>query len=256
MGEFAAVGTIRAVHYDTIGSTNAEALARAKNGEPGPLFVIAARQSAGRGRRGRPWVSAPGNLHATLLVTDPAPPAASPQLCFVAALALHDASIDCCPGLAPSRLKLKWPNDLLLDGAKLSGILVEGAALADGRIAAAVGFGVNCKQHPADVPFAATDFAAAGFDLAPAALLERLAARWLLRAGEWSRGEGFGAIRAAWLLRASGIGSAIEVRLPDRSLRGVFEGIDKQGALLLRKDNNECEMISAGDVFPIAARVG
>lgn len=257
MGEFPArAGTIPVVYYATIGSTNTEALARAKAGEAGPLFIVAGTQSAGRGRRGRPWVSEPGNLYATLLVADPGPAATSPQLCFVAALALHDAVLDCCPELAPSRLKLKWPNDLLLDEAKISGILIEGVALADGRIAAAAGFGVNCRHHPADTPFPATDFSEAGFGVSPESLLEKLAARWESRAEEWNRGDGFSTTRSAWLLRANGIGGAIEVRLPDRELQGIFETIDEQGALVLRKSSNEHETISAGDVFPVAHRQG
>jgi BirA family biotin operon repressor/biotin-[acetyl-CoA-carboxylase] ligase len=238
--------------FETIGSTNAEALVRAQAGEHGPLFVVAERQSAGRGRRGREWVSEAGNLYASLLVVDPAPAVASPQICFVAALALHDAVLDACAGLAPARLKLKWPNDLLLDQAKVSGILVEGTTLASGKLAAAIGIGVNCAHHPADTPFPASDFKVAGFDLSPAVLLARLGERWNARVREWDRGEGFAAIRAAWLLRATGIGGAIEVRLPDRTLAGTFEAIDEEGALLLRKADGAREAISAGDVFPIA----
>lgn len=249
-------GDIAVVFYDTIGSTNAEALERARSGEQGPLFIVAERQTAGRGRRGRRWVSEPGNLYATLLLIDPAVPSVSPQICFVAALALYDAVLDNCSGLDPTRLKLKWPNDLLLDGAKVSGILVEGTSLSDNRMAIAVGFGVNCKRHPDDVPFPANDFVKVGFDLSPKLLLERLAERWILRAKEWKRGKGFAAIRSAWILRASGIGSSIEVRLADRNLKGTFEAIDEQGALVLRKNDGARETITAGEVFLLAAQVG
>lgn len=245
-------GGIPILAFETISSTNAEALARAQAGERGPLFIVAECQSAGRGRRGRSWVSEPGNLYATLFIIDPAPAALSPQICFVAALALYDAVVDACAGLAPARLKLKWPNDLLLDQAKVAGILVEGTTLTGGKLAAAIGIGVNCRHHPADTPFPASDFAAAGLDLSPAALLARLGERWNARAREWNRGEGFAAIRAAWLLRATGIGGAIEVRLFDRTLAGTFEAIDEEGALLLRKTDGAREAISAGDVFPIA----
>jgi BirA family biotin operon repressor/biotin-[acetyl-CoA-carboxylase] ligase len=246
-------GGIPILAFETIGSTNAEALTRAQAGERGPLFVVSARQSAGRGRRGRAWVSEPGNLYATLLVVDPAPTALSPQICFVAALALYDAVLDACAGLAPARLKLKWPNDLLVDQAKVAGILVEGTTLPGGKPAAAVGIGVNCRHHPVETLFPASDFTAAGFNLSPAILLARLGERWNARAREWNRGEGFAAVRAAWLLRATGIGGAIEVRLPDRTLAGTFEAIDEEGALLLRKADGAREAISAGDVFPIAS---
>ncbi len=249
----ALAGSIPVIWHDSIGSTNAEALSLALSGERGPVFVAAKQQSAGRGRRGREWVSQPGNLYTTLLIADPAPPSLSPQLCFVAALALHDAVLDGCQGLAPSRLKLKWPNDLLLDGAKVAGILIEGSAIEKDRIAVAVGFGVNCKHHPAETQFPATDFAAAGFALSPQVLLGHLGVRWATRALEWSRGEGFQATRAAWLLRAAGVGSEIEVRLPQEILNGIFESINDEGALILRRQDNERVAISAGDVFPLNA---
>ncbi|HEY5216583.1 MAG TPA: biotin--[acetyl-CoA-carboxylase] ligase, partial [Pseudolabrys sp.] len=103
---------VRHITYETLGSTNAEALALARAGERGPLWISAQSQSAGRGRRGSTWVSAPGNLYATLLLAEPSAPALAPQLSFVAALALHDAVAECVPQLGPM-LTLKWPNDLL-----------------------------------------------------------------------------------------------------------------------------------------------
>src|SRR5258708_39940625 len=124
---------------DTVDSTNAEALRRARAGERGPLWIVARQQSAGRGRRGRAWVSPPGNLHATLLLTDPAPAAAAPQLGFVAGLALVDAAAAAAPLLA-SRLALKWPNDLLCGARKIAGILIEGEG---SPLTVAVGIGVN-----------------------------------------------------------------------------------------------------------------
>ena len=116
---------VRHIAHDTLGSTNAEALALARAGERGPLWITAKTQTAGRGRRGNAWVSAPGNLFATLLLTEPSPPKIAPQLSFVAALALHDAACECAPQLGPA-LRVKWPNDLLLGGKKVAGILIEG----------------------------------------------------------------------------------------------------------------------------------
>ena len=116
---------VRLIAYDTLGSTNAEALARGRAGERGPLWITAARQTAGRGRRGNAWVSEPGNLYASLLLTDAAPAAHLPELCFVVALAVRDAVCGGAPRSFRPKLKLKWPNDLLLDGAKLAGILIE-----------------------------------------------------------------------------------------------------------------------------------
>ena len=242
-------GGVAVVFFKTIASTNAEALARANAGEKGPLWVAAERQSAGRGRRGREWFSEPGNLHASLLLIDPAPAAATAGICFVAALALHDAVLDAAQGLAPARLKLKWPNDLLLDGKKVAGILVEGSSLVQGRTA--VGFGVNCRRHPQAADFPATDFAAAGLAVPPGTLLKALGERCVTRLREWDRGRGFSAIRTAWLARAAGLGGAIEVRLADRTIAGTFEAVDAAGGLVLKRSDGTRETINAGDVFPI-----
>jgi BirA family biotin operon repressor/biotin-[acetyl-CoA-carboxylase] ligase len=196
-------------------------------------------------------VSEPGNLYASLLLTDPAPPAVVPGICFVAALALHDAILDTAQGLAPAQLQVKWPNDLLLDGKKLAGILVEGSTRADGRTTVVVGFGANCAQHPVLTEYPATDLAAAGYPVAAEGLFLAVAERMALRLKEWNRGANFASIRTAWLARAAGIGSAIEVRLSDRTIAGVFEAIDLAGALVLRHRDGTHETVAAGDIFPL-----
>src|SRR5579885_1856171 len=221
---------VRTLTFDTLGSTNAEALARARAGERGPLWIAARSQTAGRGRRGAAWVSAPGNLYATLLLTEPSPQAAAPQLSFVAALALHDAVAGVAPHLGPS-LTLKWPNDLLLGGAKLAGILIEGES--DPAFAVAIGIGVNCAHHPEGTAYPATDLAAAGAVITPEALLAALAAAMAQRLAQWDRGDGFARIRAGWLKRAAGLGGDIRVRLPEREFSGRFEGLDEAGRLLV-----------------------
>src|SRR5260370_1683710 len=142
---------VRLVAHDVLGSTNAEALQLARQGERGALGVVAGRQTAGRGRRGRAWISEPGNLYASLLLTAPAPAVHWPQLSFVAALAIHDAVLDVAAGLKP-RLAIKWPNDVLLDGAKVAGILIEGQS-GRGEEAAEEGaapilIGANFSLHP------------------------------------------------------------------------------------------------------------
>lgn len=246
-------GGIPVVELETVGSTNTEALTRAKAGELGPLWLVARRQSAGRGRRGRPWISEPGNLYASLLLSDPAPASAVSGVCFVAALALHDALLDVAHGLAPAQLKLKWPNDVLLDGKKLAGILVEGLSLADGSTAAVVGFGVNCRHHPGQTEYPATNLAAAGYAVEAPALLTALDGTMASRLKEWNRGDNFSSIRAAWLARASGVGNPIEVRLPDRTIAGTFETVDPRGALVLKHGDGMRETIAAGDVFPLIA---
>lgn len=253
MSEFPAVaGGLAVAHFSEIGSTNAEALTRAASGAP-EQWVVADRQISGRGRRGRQWVSEQGNLYSTLLIYDPAPPAQSPQICFVAALALHDAICDCLPSLAAERLRLKWPNDLLLDGKKLAGILVEGA-VASGKQAVVVGMGTNCAHHPLDTPYPVTDFAAEGFSLTPPQLFSRLAERMMDRLAQWQRGRAFSETRNSWLVRAQDLGREIEVKLPERAIKGRFEEIDSEGALVLALPGGHRELIRAGDVFPAANR--
>lgn len=246
-------GSAPVVFLETTGSTNADALARAAAGERGPLWIAARQQNAGRGRRGRSWVSEPGNLYTTLLLTDAAPVSAVSGICFVAAVALHDAVLDAAHGLAPVQLKLKWPNDLLLDGRKVAGILVEGMSQA-GRHAAAVGIGVNCRHHPESTEYPATSLASAGYAVEPGDLLERLGETMRRRLIEWQRGDNFDAVRAAWLARASGVGSPIEVRLPSGLMKGVFEALDESGALLLRRSDGTRETVAAGEIFPFVAR--
>lgn len=240
---------VRYLKFDTLGSTNAEALTRARAGERGPLWIVAAAQTAGRGRRGASWLSAPGNLTATLLLTEPSPPAAAPQLSFVAALALHDAVAASAPQLGPS-LTLKWPNDLLVGGAKLAGILIEGES--DPAFAVAIGIGVNCTHHPNGTAYPATDLATAGALVTPEALLAELAAAMTRRLAQWGQGERFASIRADWLKRAAGLGGDIRVRLPEREFSGRFEGLDEAGRLLVT-DGGVLIAVGAAEVFGFSA---
>jgi BirA family transcriptional regulator, biotin operon repressor / biotin---[acetyl-CoA-carboxylase] ligase len=237
----------RVVVLDIVDSTNSEALRRAGAGERGPLWIVATEQSAGRGRRGRAWTSPAGNLHATLMLTDPSAPAAAPQLGFVAGLALHDAVAAAAPPLAPG-LALKWPNDLLFAGRKIAGILIEGEGEP---VAAAVGIGVNCRHHPDAMEYPATDLAAAGADVGADALFDDLTVAMQVRLDQWNRGAGFAAIRAAWLACAAGIGEPVRVRLAGRETAGRFETIDDSGRLMLRTGTGDVEAVAAGDVFPL-----
>jgi BirA family biotin operon repressor/biotin-[acetyl-CoA-carboxylase] ligase len=244
----AAAAGVGLIACDTVGSTNSEALAHARAGERGPLWITARAQTAGRGRRGRTWISEPGNLYATLLLTDPAPSERAAQLSFVAALATHDAIAACAPALV-ARLGFKWPNDVLLDGAKLAGILIE----AEGArpLMVAVGIGVNCRHHPAAADFSATDLAAAGAAAAVEELFGALSIAMVHRLREWDAG--FAPIRAAWLARAGGLGSELTARLGSRGdLTGRFETLDEAGRLVLRLPDGNVETIAAGEVFPVA----
>jgi BirA family biotin operon repressor/biotin-[acetyl-CoA-carboxylase] ligase len=238
---------VRHIKYETLGSTNAEALKLARAGERGPLWVSALSQNAGRGRRGSVWTSPPGNLYTSLLLSEPSPKPMAPQLAFVAALALHDALCDCAPRLGPL-FKLKWPNDVLLGPDKLAGILIEGES---GPVfAVVIGFGVNCAGHPPGMPFPATDLLRAGAVVAPDALLAALAAAMLHRLAQWQAGEGFAGIRTDWLTRAAGLGEDIRVRLPEREMRGRFHGLDEAGRLQLEQPGG-LAIVTAGEVFSL-----
>lgn len=213
--------------------------ALAQAGAAEGLWLRARRQSAGRGRQGRDWVSPAGNFHASTLVrlrpTDP--PAAT--LALVAAVALHEAVSLFCAGAV-----LKWPNDLLLDGAKLSGVLLERA-----DDAVVIGIGVNLAHHPDLAERPTTSLAAHGVQVAPDAFLDVLSetfARWLAR---W-RGEGVTSVRARWLEWAHPIGTGLTARLPDGpTVEGLFDGLDPDGALTLRLASGERRVIHAADVF-------
>jgi BirA family biotin operon repressor/biotin-[acetyl-CoA-carboxylase] ligase len=243
---------VRLIEHDSIPSTNADALERARAGERGLVWITARTQSAGRGRRGNRWISEPGNLYATLLLADPASARRAPQLSFVAALAVHDAIAGMAADLA-AHLALKWPNDVLCDGAKIAGILLEGEPLQRG-LAVAVGIGINCAHHPVHMPYPTTDLAATGTSTSPEALFRVLTNAMQRRLVQWNRGAGFAAVRADWLSRAVGIGGAIRVRLPEREITGRFEGLDDDGRLMLRLPEGRIEPVSAGEIFGLHVR--
>jgi BirA family biotin operon repressor/biotin-[acetyl-CoA-carboxylase] ligase len=236
---------VRHIAYETLGSTNAEALARARAGECGPVWISARRQDSGRGRRGSTWTSPPGNLYATLLLGDPSPPSVAPQLSFVSALALHDAIAECAPQIGPL-LKVKWPNDVLVGGAKISGILIEGES--EPAFAVVIGIGVNCVAHPPDARYGATDLATAGAMVTSGQMLMALSRAMQRRLSQWARGDGFAGIRSDWLKRAAGLGKDIKVRLPEREFSGCFEGLDDAGHLLVRGPAG-LVTVTAGEVF-------
>ncbi|MCC6777064.1 MAG: biotin--[acetyl-CoA-carboxylase] ligase [Hyphomicrobiales bacterium] len=240
---------VRLREHDTLDSTNAEALRLARAGERGPLWVVARRQTAGRGRRGRAWISEAGNLYASLLLSAPAARERWPQLSFVAAVAIHDAIATAATTLA-SRLAIKWPNDLLLAGAKVAGILIE----SEGGEAVTIGIGINCAHHPPATEQPATDLAAHGTVVSPERMLAVLADEMVSRLSQWRQGEDFGALRMEWLARAAGVGGEVRVRLADRELNGRFEALDAAGGLVLRLPSGEVITVAAGDVF-LPARV-
>jgi BirA family biotin operon repressor/biotin-[acetyl-CoA-carboxylase] ligase len=238
----AAAAGVGLVTFDAVSSTNAEALQIARAGGRTPQWVVARRQTAGRGRRGRTWVSEPGNLYASLLLIDPSPMDRAAELSLVAGLALHDAIAGRVPGLA-ARLKLKWPNVLLIDRNKLAGILFEGVGSA-----VIIGIGENCIHHPSGTQYPATDLAAAGVRATPEGVFAALSGAMVSRLAQWDRGAGFDAIREDWMARAAGLGRAIRISLPDGERLGHFETVDPAGRLVLRNADGTLEAFAAGDV--------
>ena len=233
--------------FDVIDSTNEEAKRLAMAGEAGPIWISAARQTAGRGRRGRVWESPTGNLAATLMLRPVRPASECAQISFSAALAASDM-LTAFAG--DTQLRLKWPNDVLAGGAKIAGILLESASQGTGAPSwLAIGIGVNLTTHPEGMEFPATSLKALGAN-APSAedALLHLAAAFAKWYEIWTA-EGFAAIRDAWLARAAGLGGRIRARLATGEKVGVFEGLDETGALLLREDGGALRAIAAGEVF-------
>jgi BirA family transcriptional regulator, biotin operon repressor / biotin---[acetyl-CoA-carboxylase] ligase len=235
-------------HLAETGSTNTDCLAAARVGDRGDLWITAGRQVSGRGRLGRHWISEVGNLYASALILDAAPLARLSTLPFVAALALH-ATLSELSSVDQKRIKIKWPNDILIDGAKISGLLIESEILASGAHAVACGFGVNVAHHPDAAHYPTTDLKTLGLTISPNQLFERLALNFASILDIWNRGKGFAKIREEWLRHAKGIGEPITVNLPLEQLHGTFIDIDAQGCLVFAGPMGEERIISAGDVF-------
>lgn len=224
------------------GSTNDECLALARAGAPEGLWLRADVQTGGRGRSGRNWISPPGNLYASTIVRPQPGDPMSPSLALVAGLAVHDAVAASAPG---RDLMLKWPNDLMYDGAKLAGILLEGE---DGAVIC--GFGVNLAHSPEGLDRPVTSLAAAvGIAPRPAEFIERLAdsfGQWL---GLW-RTRGLGFIIDQWRERAHPLGTPLNADLGEgKRIEGRFDGLDAIGALRLRLADGSVRVIQAGDIF-------
>ncbi|CAN7149774.1 biotin--[acetyl-CoA-carboxylase] ligase [Caulobacter sp. LjRoot300] len=235
------------VVLDEIDSTNAEARRRAEVGEAGPMWIVGLRQTAGRGRRGRAWETGAGNLAATLLFSTDKPPAEAAQVSFVAALAVADLLGAYVPA---SLVSLKWPNDPLLGGLKVSGILVESGTRPAGGLWIAVGVGVNLARKPIDSERPATALTTYrdAPPPSPVEAIEVLAAAFARWQDVWLR-LGFPAIAEAWTARAHGLGEPCVARLGTETLEGIAEGLDGDGALRLRLSDGQLRRVTAGDVF-------
>jgi BirA family transcriptional regulator, biotin operon repressor / biotin---[acetyl-CoA-carboxylase] ligase len=241
--------TFRTIVLDEVGSTNTEAFARAKAGERGPLWIVARRQTQGRGRSGRHWTSVDGNLYASLLQTLSCSPAHLHQLSLVAGVAVIDAIAAAARERPTPGLRLKWPNDVLVSDAKCAGILAETQIGGRGtEVTAVIGIGINLASHPSDLRRATTDLAAHGVEVTPEAMLAALAPSlegWL---ATWDVGKGFPGVRAAWLRRGGNLGESLSVDTGKERIAGTFVDLDADGALLMRDGQGAQRRVTFGDV--------
>ncbi|MEL3891213.1 biotin--[acetyl-CoA-carboxylase] ligase [Ferrovibrio sp. MS7] len=246
----------RPLGFAEIDSTNEEIRRQAESGAAEGLVVTARRQTAGRGRRGRAWDSPEGNLFVSVLLKPRRPAHEAATLSFLVSLCVAEAVLEAAPALQ-GRISCKWPNDVLIDGAKLSGILLEsrtaqgagqGGGLLDHLI---VGIGVNLVWNPADTPYPATNLAVLGVAETPESFLPRLLGRLGFWYDRW-QDEGFAPVRQAWLGLAQGVGKPAVARLGTEEVRGRFIALDEGGGLILELADGSRRTITAGDVFPAA----
>jgi BirA family biotin operon repressor/biotin-[acetyl-CoA-carboxylase] ligase len=241
----------RLLSVHSTGSTSDDAARAAREGDPGGLWIVAGEQTAGRGRHGRHWTSPQGNLYASLLLIDPCEAALAPQLGFIAGLALHEA-VEAVTGVGAPRLALKWPNDLLVDGAKVSGLLLDGHRV--GRLAVVIGMGVNVAIAPTDTPYPAVALQSLKPGVSREDVFAALSSSFARTVSAWSASrrtnpaDAFRAVRSLWLERAAGLGQEVALRLPSGERRGIFEGLDSLGRLQL-KTSTGMELIDAGDLY-------
>ena len=240
----------RYIELASTDSTNTQCIEYAKDGDPGNLWVTAKIQTAARGSRGRDWQSNEGNLFASLLLVDPAEggyASVLSGLTFVASLALlwsiKESTKD------DINVKLKWPNDVLVNGKKCAGILLENQNIK-GTPALVIGIGVNCVSHPSNTNYPATNLSRQGIAISAEELFKSLVTHMDGFITQWDRGRNFAEIRQSWLKHAIGLGKPIRVKIPGQADEtGIFETIDETGFLILDQENGTKKRISAADIF-------
>jgi BirA family biotin operon repressor/biotin-[acetyl-CoA-carboxylase] ligase len=237
----------RLASFDQIGSTNSEALTQARAGERGPIWFVTSEQTAGRGRRHRAWIAPRGNLAASALEILDVMPATAATLGFAAGLSL-EAALRAIAGSPAIQFSLKWPNDVLAGGAKLSGILLEAEALPNRGLAVVVGMGTNVGVAPEGTPMPATSLKALGLQTTAEELFTALSDSWVEYRGVWDGGRGFGEIRRRWLACAAGLGQPVSVHTGHATVSGIFDTIDDKGCMMIRTSTGNEVPISAGDV--------
>jgi BirA family biotin operon repressor/biotin-[acetyl-CoA-carboxylase] ligase len=257
----------RLIGFDVVGSTSTEAANAARAGDVGDVWFVALQQQAGRGRRGRAWETPHGNLAASLLIVPEADPKVTATLGFAAGVALNRALREVLPQAIvrvgidgadgeTARITLKWPNDVLADGRKLAGILLEAHKRPDEKLAIVVGFGVNVVAAPDGLPYPATSLRELGANIGAEKLFAALSESWAETFAIWDGGRGVAEILRLWRTAAAGIGAEVAVSRDGDVVRGIFETIDEAGRLIVRANDNSRIAITAGDVhFGVAASV-
>jgi BirA family transcriptional regulator, biotin operon repressor / biotin---[acetyl-CoA-carboxylase] ligase len=254
LGSRAISAGYRLAAFESIGSTNTEATSRAREGERGPMWFVTSEQTAGRGRRHRPWIAPRGNLAASVLETLDTTPAVAATLGFAAGLALQAALKQVSRGAAIGaalslKFSLKWPNDVLAGKEKLAGILLEAEPAPGGRLAVVVGIGTNVVGAPEGTPTPATSLLKLGIATSTEQLFVALSDSWVEFHEIWDQGRGFGEIRRLWLADAAGLGLPLAVRAAGKTIEGIFDTIDNAGCLIVRTSNGNQVQVSAGDVY-------
>ena len=263
LGPIATSRGYRVFGFDEVGSTSTEAAQAATSGDAGEVWFASLKQTAGRGRRGRAWETPSGNLAASLLIVPDNDPAVAATLGFVAGVALNRALSAVLPnGIirqgvdGANRIALKWPNDVLADGAKLAGMLLEAYKRPDGRQAVVIGMGINIVSAPQGLPYPAISLRELGIELSAEMLFSALAEEWVVAYELWDSGKNIPAILRLWRDAAAGIGSEVAIAQDGNVVRGVFETIDDTGRLIVRSNDNSRIAITAGDVhFGVTASV-
>jgi BirA family biotin operon repressor/biotin-[acetyl-CoA-carboxylase] ligase len=240
--------------FDQVGSTNVEAMARAREGDRGSIWFVTAEQIAGKGRRQRPWISPRGNLPCSVLEVLDIAPAVAATIGFAAGLtteaALRKVSLEAALRAGPEALKyeLKWPNDVLVGGKKLVGISLDAEAVDD-HLAVVAGIGINVVAAPEGTPTPATSLATLGVQIGAEELFSALSDSWVEFYGIWDNGRGFGQVRKLWLARAAGLGQAVAIKSAASTVEGTFETIDEQGCMMVHTSAGRLVPITAGDVY-------
>jgi BirA family transcriptional regulator, biotin operon repressor / biotin---[acetyl-CoA-carboxylase] ligase len=255
LGPRATSAGYRLFSFDQIGSTNVEAMARAREGDRGPAWFVTSEQTAGRGRRQRVWIAPRGNLASSVLEVLDIAPAIAATLGFAAGLAteaaLRKVSVEAALRVGPQPLKydLKWPNDVLVGGRKLVGISLDAEAVND-HLAIVVGIGTNVVGAPEGTPTPAISLAALGVQIGAEEMFSALSDSWVEFRGIWDKGRGFGQIRRLWLERAAGLGQTVAVKSASgATIEGTFDTIDEQGCMIVRTPAGQLVPVTAGDVY-------